>query len=350
MTTEKREKENRATAMRYARKVESDPEYRAMRAEKEKHRRARMKENGESAHEKRKQTDGGIWNCVLTSARSKNLDLTIPREEIITLAKEACHYCGCASARGIDRMNNTLGYSRENILPACSQCNMMKMDMKYTCFLALCCDLARHFEVPSHKVTMTYTVQRPTYATFVRRARRRKLDVELSQDQVETIFCEPCYICGTENSGGVDREDSNIGYTAQNCRPCCSTCNYLKKDGTLRALHIKIMSISARHPGVSFTGVSPHCGVLREFGAGGAIVESCRGCESERPREFLSQNERLCIVCRRKHKSSREATARSVIPQTHKICEICKMDKMIENYNDAGDRQCKVCQKRESVE
>lgn len=37
-------------------------------------------------------------------------------------------------------------------------------------------------------------------------------------------------MCGTDSSGGIDRVDSQKHYTLENSQPCCSDCNYFKKD------------------------------------------------------------------------------------------------------------------------
>lgn len=50
------------------------------------------------------------------------------------------------------------------------------------------------------------------------------------------ILSAPCYYCGTENKGssgtGVDRINSNKGYTLKNVRSCCPTCNTMKNNLT----------------------------------------------------------------------------------------------------------------------
>ena len=39
---------------------------------------------------------------------------------------------------------------------------------------------------------------------------------------------KPWYIPFLYN--GIDRRDNNIGYTLENCLPCCGTCNMMKRD------------------------------------------------------------------------------------------------------------------------
>jgi hypothetical protein len=47
------------------------------------------------------------------------------------------------------------------------------------------------------------------------------------------LWCSPCYLCGRSPALGIDRMDSAVGYTVENARPCCTDCNYMKKDLSL---------------------------------------------------------------------------------------------------------------------
>lgn len=73
-------------------------------------------------------------------------------------------------------------------------------------------------------------------------ARKRGQTWELSDEQFKEITSQRCYYCGAEPAlvwttpsdsykhNGVDRKDSSIGYTPDNCVPCCKQCNYAKRD------------------------------------------------------------------------------------------------------------------------
>ena len=61
-------------------------------------------------------------------------------------------------------------------------------------------------------------------------AKTRKIEYFLQDDIAISIMEQPCFYCGSKDSIGIDRIDSDIGYTDKNCVPCCSMCNYMKKD------------------------------------------------------------------------------------------------------------------------
>jgi len=50
-----------------------------------------------------------------------------------------CHYCGGDINKiGLDRVDNTIGYTLENVIPCCSLCNTMKHTDTYDNFIARC--------------------------------------------------------------------------------------------------------------------------------------------------------------------------------------------------------------------
>lgn len=67
---------------------------------------------------------------------------------------------------------------------------------------------------------------------------RKKMEFALSYDQVKHIVQQDCAYCGAEPAmannhnvvkrNGIDRLDSAVGYTLENCVPCCAMCNFMK--------------------------------------------------------------------------------------------------------------------------
>lgn len=86
------------------------------------------------------------------------------------------------------------------------------------------------------------------YRSYKRNAKLRNHEFNLTQDEFELIIFQDCYYCGAkpkemslksmEGHGnmkqppllynGIDRIDSDGGYTKENCVPCCQFCNYMK--------------------------------------------------------------------------------------------------------------------------
>lgn len=68
------------------------------------------------------------------------------------------------------------------------------------------------------------------YRQYVSMANRRSLSFELTVDQFNMILVGKCVYCGSSSKIGIDRKDSSLGYTEENCQPCCSYCNTMKWD------------------------------------------------------------------------------------------------------------------------
>lgn len=65
--------------------------------------------------------------------RGINFDLT--NDDVLNICEQKCFYCGKERCLGIDRLDNSKGYTIENCVPCCGCCNKMKMDLEPNFFL-----------------------------------------------------------------------------------------------------------------------------------------------------------------------------------------------------------------------
>lgn len=67
-------------------------------------------------------------------------------------------------------------------------------------------------------------------------ARKRGLEFDLTLEDFEYFWKQPCVYCGGEiQTIGLDRIDNDVGYTRENSIPCCSICNSMKSGQSLLA-------------------------------------------------------------------------------------------------------------------
>lgn len=100
------------------------------------------------------------------------------------------------------------------------------------------------------------------YSGYKTNAKSRNLTFELSKDLFKELVSKNCFYCGEEPvesqfsksrnrtdikylHNGVDRLDSSIGYTINNCVPCCIMCNLMKNKFTFVDFLNKIKQIHA---------------------------------------------------------------------------------------------------------
>lgn len=75
------------------------------------------------------------------------------------------------------------------------------------------------------------------YKSYQNNARNKNRNFDLSEDDFVEMTRQPCIYCGEysdtyngELFNGIDRINSNLGYSIDNCVPCCATCNRMKMD------------------------------------------------------------------------------------------------------------------------
>lgn len=74
-----------------------------------------------------------------------------------------------------------------------------------------------------------YTSKLPArYRSYLNRANKKCIAFELSVEEFDHILGHNCVYCGSGNKIGIDRKDSRVGYTLDNCQPACATCNLMK--------------------------------------------------------------------------------------------------------------------------
>lgn len=76
---------------------------------------------------KHRKTLNGQYHEYKKSAKKRNIQFELTQTECEPFFNSSCHYCGdIYEGLGMDRLNNKIGYSLNNIVPSCYRCNIMK--------------------------------------------------------------------------------------------------------------------------------------------------------------------------------------------------------------------------------
>jgi len=109
----------RIDSVLYRKAVNADPE-----------KKKRMQEGRKMRKQRYHQTLKGKYTALRAKAKVRNLDVQISFKEYEELTKMGqCHYCSSALPTvgfGIDRKDNNLGYTKENVVACCNLCNTKK--------------------------------------------------------------------------------------------------------------------------------------------------------------------------------------------------------------------------------
>lgn len=194
------------------------------------------------------------------SALSKRLDFEISKDIFMTMVKDPCYYCGTLQEKGfngIDRLDSTQDYVKENCVTCCEMCNMMKGSLGPNIFVHRVEHILTNLKLIEGKMYPDEfaNVITVSYTDYKKRAKKKELSFEFTEEAF-TIKCKmSCYLCGKKtddtHKNGLDRLDNTKGYTEENTKCCCWNCNFMKKDydyGTFLQKMILINSYQNIHP------------------------------------------------------------------------------------------------------
>lgn len=169
----------------------------------------------------------------------------LPKLNAVALMTDKCYYCGdidVGKINGIDRKNNTDGYTIMNAVSCCTICNMIKGCLDIDVYLARCEHiLANLGKINGRMDYLLFPDGHPvSYYRYKYRANKKGLEFNLKEIDWCDFTLGDCYICGKQASlthrNGIDRIDNDKGYfvpdyfttNKTNCASCCSECNYMK--------------------------------------------------------------------------------------------------------------------------
>ena len=204
------------------------------------------------------------------------------------------------------------------------------------------------------------------FSNYSLNAKKRHLGFEISLDEFEILVKSNCYYCGKKPNqvfkfkgsngnyiyNGIDRVDNSLGYTVDNCVPCCKECNFNKGSITIDTARKMINFTDARHkkPVVGYIGATmdlPHKGHIN------LINRAKEQCDflivslntDEFIQEFkgkppvMSLSERMCVI------ENIKAVDKVIINMGGKDSKLailsCKPDKIFVGDDYNFDTYCK---------
>ena len=178
------------------------------------------------------------------SAIKRDISFELNFEEFSKLITDKCYYCHHkidTEVNGIDRLNNSLGYTLKNSVSCCEICNRMKHEYHPEYFVEKCRIITNKLIIPTEFIKKWFDYysnkHNQCYKTYKKHAEEeRKLEFKIEKADWDKLTRAPCYLCGFRqiNGIGLDRVDNTIReYTLENCKPCCGTCNIMKNELSL---------------------------------------------------------------------------------------------------------------------
>jgi hypothetical protein len=84
-----------------------------------------------------------VFSAYRNGARIRNIEFSLTYKIFLRLWQYPCFYCGSEIENiGLDRVDNSQGYTKDNIVPCCTTCNFMKRTMGVDEFISHCRKIA----------------------------------------------------------------------------------------------------------------------------------------------------------------------------------------------------------------
>lgn len=212
------------------------------------------------ANEKKKENVDTHYKNYIRDANMKNLKFDLSFDDFIEIVKQVCYYCGKLQEKGlngIDKMDCNGGYVKENCASCCEMCNIMKGTLSVNVFLKRIEHILTYQGYIEGKLYPECFANHMSsnYNHYKKRAEKKQLDFEISEDDFYSLIIKKCYICGKkpeeEHINGIDRIDNDKGYVYNNIEACCGECNYMKNKFSLQDFFDKLRKIK-KHKLIDF--------------------------------------------------------------------------------------------------
>lgn len=222
-------------------------------------------------------------------------DGNITFEDFYKISQLPCHYCGAIGTNkqnkrkyefkcgnetnqfaidnadfifnGLDRVDNNLTHTLENVVPCCKTCNSAKLDRSYYDFLNYIITFENNIKInllSNMTIDSTFEQLKEQYPKrnelnvhilnrliqikkdkiiarnkHLVKMNRSLIEFNLTNVQLVTLILSNCTYCGLipnmdqKINMGIDRVNNNIGYIPNNVVSCCKYCNAAKNNLSL---------------------------------------------------------------------------------------------------------------------
>jgi len=209
-----------------------------------------------------------LFNRYKRNAKERGIKFNLGFDDFIHLTQLSCFYCGKKPSQfykyynvtekfiynGVDRLNSSGIYEKNNVVPCCKECNYLKWSRDKEEFIEWLkkCLLIHNklIESKENKIRLdsdTLSSQRSLYWNYKNMcAKKRGYFFDLGLEEFIELTQKNCTYCGTPPNkffqkiksqkgfyfNGLDRVDNTQGYKKENVVPCCKACNESKSNLT----------------------------------------------------------------------------------------------------------------------
>lgn len=92
--------------------------------------------------------DRWIFEDSLKEDKRCGRDFDLTRDWIKETIADGCKYCGCKELRmTLDRIDNLIGHTKANVVPACIRCNYIRRNIPHEAWLEMVAGVKKAYEL-----------------------------------------------------------------------------------------------------------------------------------------------------------------------------------------------------------
>ena len=219
-----------------------------------------------------------FFKDYVTGANERGYSMELQFDDFKDLVLKPCYYCKIQKeneVNGIDRVDNSKGYTKKNCVSCCQVCNRMKLIYHPEFFIIKCKIIAKIISIPDdffsqwkehYGRTTKQNYKKFKYSSEI----KRNIKVNISEEEWSTLIKQPCYYCSYKHPNGIglDRLDNSIReYSLSNVKPCCGSCNLMKGELSYQYFLDKTKQIAEAWPDTNqFSSIEKPKDAFKEAG------------------------------------------------------------------------------------
>lgn len=154
-------------------------------------------------------SNGSNYSEYRNGAKKRNLEFTITEEEFDNTIMKDCYICGKKTiphkhTNGMDRYDNSIGYTIENIRPCCKECNFFKKEFAYDDVMHKCGLIYQQHNASIARMQVAGSLEAKTQVAV------KELPTQIETKQESLIEIPNCSVVKREHSTNKLREQARI--------------------------------------------------------------------------------------------------------------------------------------------
>lgn len=124
------------------------------------------------------------YNSIRKGASIRNMIFDLSFKEYLPFYNQPCCYCGSTDRNGLDRLDSSMGYNKNNVVSCCTACNIMKSTLDPRDFVFQCRKITKYcVSIPEYHQDRTPVLSTKTHIQGIQEHEKEMLRESLNRHQ-----------------------------------------------------------------------------------------------------------------------------------------------------------------------